>query len=259
MDQTMQQETARFAKLGSMSHSYKLMAILLSLYMPIHAAMEFDGIDDCVDMGDVLNLSTNITISVWLKTSNSTPVDTHASFVGKYNANGYILWAHTSGDSLRWGDSDSGKVTWNGGKILLEDNQWHHVVGWREGTEGKLYFDGVEVASNTGFVDSTSSQSIEIGSYNVLGVTCNFGHYGGLIDDVRIYNSALTQVEIESLYKSRGRLAFTDGLAAWYPLDEGVDGATALGATALDRSGNGLTGTPSNGPIWRASTFVNYP
>ena len=71
---------------------------------------------------------------------------------------------------------------------------WRHICGTNDGTTSRLYIDGVLDASAT---ESVSS----------LQPTVTFGHWqggtrylNGLIDDVRIYNRALSPDEIKRLY-----------------------------------------------------------
>ena len=127
-----------------------------------------------------------------------------------------------------------------------DDNKWHHLVFVRNGntiTNGILYIDNnpVGIASWGNFgSDSTN---------NVIGIyeqTLSYP-FNGLIDDVRVYNRALTAAEIQALYKS-GQAKFASpsgtGLVGYWSMDEGS------GSYATDSSGNKNTGILTNGPTW---------
>ncbi len=80
---------------------------------------------------------------------------------------------------------------------LTPNRNWHNAVASYDGTIQKLYFDGVLIDSMA-FTLSTSSSSIfVIGSSSDLNGT---GNFEGKIDDIGIWNRALTQQEISDLY-----------------------------------------------------------
>ena len=75
------------------------------------------------------------------------------------------------------------------------EGQWHHVAGTWDGLTQRLYFDGVEIASqepggvlgNTSYVEMSSGPS----------------PFNGMLDEVRIYNRALTQNEIQVVIQGK--------------------------------------------------------
>ena len=74
----------------------------------------------------------------------------------------------------------------------------------------KLYLNGVRV-------DDTTSEAAGFGGVENLTGDVHIGRSGtayanGVIDDIRIYNTALTEAEVKNLYSSRGmRSRFTSG------------------------------------------------
>jgi hypothetical protein len=73
---------------------------------------------------------------------------------------------------------------------------WHHLAGTYNGSQVKLYVDGVlqDIVDHTGSIDSTTF-NVNIGRNSEE--TDRF--YDGVIDEVRIYDRALSQGEIGSL------------------------------------------------------------
>ncbi|MCP4263433.1 MAG: LamG domain-containing protein [Planctomycetes bacterium] len=73
---------------------------------------------------------------------------------------------------------------------VLMEGLWHHVAGTWDGVTQRLYIDGVEIASQVpgGVLGNTSNVDM-----------CSEGDesFNGMLDDVRIYNRALTQNEIQ--------------------------------------------------------------
>jgi hypothetical protein len=78
-------------------------------------------------------------------------------------------------------------------------NEWHHVVAQADGTELTLWIDGVEVkntlqaSSNYG----NSSYHVNFGGGGIWDATGNW--FDGMMDEVRVYDRALTQQEIAAL------------------------------------------------------------
>ena len=87
------------------------------------------------------------------------------------------------------------------GNRIINDREWHHIVGVYDGKRIHIYVDGSEDHSieASGFM-STNDDHVIIGSFPrpLEQERC----WNGLIDDVRIYSYALSADEISELYKS---------------------------------------------------------
>ena len=78
---------------------------------------------------------------------------------------------------------------------------WYHVVGVREGTSVKLYINGVlnnTDAGNSGNMVYSANPRVEIGTKTASNTGSTA--WKGIIDEVRIYNRALSDSEIKALY-----------------------------------------------------------
>ena len=76
------------------------------------------------------------------------------------------------------------------------NKRWHLLIGTYNGSVGKLYIDGDSVSSNT-YTMSLLNSNLPV----FIGKEFTDGRYfDGIIDDVRIYNRALTNSEISALY-----------------------------------------------------------
>jgi hypothetical protein len=124
-----------------------------------------------------------------------------------------------------------------------------------------MYIDGVvqnltEGSSPSGDPSSDAASNLSIGNFDTSGPRT----FNSLIDDVRIYNRALSPDEIKRLYitGAAGKLgvaanndSLAQGLVGYWTFD-GKDMAGAMGITsartAYDRSGNG-----NNGKYWNAT------
>ena len=153
----------------------------------------------------------------------------------------------SSGQSWRVSFQDSGG-TQNKACFAATVNTgtWYHVVGVWDASSSNLmvYLNGsLVVTQNTGAsVPVTSSGSgLKVGSDS--GGT---SRWNGMIDDVRLYNRALSAAEITTLYNWHVSPP-SSGLVARWKFDE------SGGTTALDSSGNSNTGTLTNGPTFTSA------
>jgi hypothetical protein len=83
-------------------------------------------------------------------------------------------------------------------EFVITDDQWRHVGFVWDGSRRYLYVDGAEVASDVGTLTPliSSDGGLHIGAGKNLDAS---SFWAGLIDDVRIYNRALSADEIEQL------------------------------------------------------------
>jgi hypothetical protein len=167
--------------------------------------LSFDGVNDYVNMGNVLNMTTNdFTVGAWIKTTMV--AEGHIVSKGS-NASGtlkrYILQTVLVSGTYRCGFSisDGDIRTIGSGVINVADGNWHYcVVVFDRDSTAKVYVDGkldgtpVTLASQVD--DLTNTTPFYIGR-NATG-----SYFNGLIDDVRIYNRALSAGEVAQMYNS---------------------------------------------------------
>jgi hypothetical protein len=111
----------------------------------------------------------------------------------------YGLHTLTSGQPRVWISRTGGAAFQPGATGMFKVQTWHHVAGVYDGVELKLYVDGALAASGnvTGNL---------IGYNTVLRLGTNGGLtelLNGKLDDVRIYNRALSEMEVRYLYGDR--------------------------------------------------------
>ena len=120
---------------------------------------------------------------------------------------------------------------------------WQHVAFTYDGTDGKMFINGTEV--NTSLVGSgvnllASAEKTYIGTIAVYNAN---SHFSGDMDELRIWNKALCESEIQA--KLNCELTGSEsGLVAYYNFNQGVVGADNSTVTTLnDITGNGSSGT----------------
>ncbi len=162
----------------------------------IDGALDFDGDDDYVDCGydPIFDTAGEMTVATWL-TVRSVPT-AWASVVAK----GEYSW-RLSCENLET-RFHFGITIWSAanpsiaGTTAVGLNEWHHVAGTYDGANINVYLDGV--------LDGTVATTSAIGknAANVLigeNPEAAGRNWDGMIDDVRIYNRALSQAELGGL------------------------------------------------------------
>jgi hypothetical protein len=234
----------------------KLLALILSLALvcPSWAAMEFDGSNDYVQL-PTISPAGEKAFSVWVKPSADGDVILYLA--SGSSTDNFILGTHWNVPNRILANTRNSATGAKTTPAIVNLGTWMHiVVNKTTGGITAIYINGNDVTESTTAWWAPGTNNYRIGQRD-SGTPRPFE---GQMDDVRIYNRQLSAAEIQSLYLSRSRLNITDGLIGWWPLDQGDDGATALTTpSALDISGSGNHGTPTNSPVWRASEWINYP
>ena len=142
------------------------------------------------------DLTGEITVAAW---ANIERIDAHWSPVV---AKGNSAWRlSTRADQKRFHFAVTGPAdgsNWVNGNQEVELGQWHHIAGTYDGSQIRLYIDGVEdPASPVRYAGPVSTNDFAVW----IGGNAQFPGSGffGRIDDVRIYDCALDRDEIASL------------------------------------------------------------
>ncbi|HSL85367.1 MAG TPA: LamG domain-containing protein, partial [Bacteroidales bacterium] len=167
---------------------------------------DFDGSEDYVTIpsSDAYSFGTgDFSFSAWIKSTQDCASDWKI-YVGRYGPNpSLLLRCEDNGSignasfSVRDSDSVSQSVA---GTSNITDGNWHHLVGIKEGHSSatlKIYVDGK--------LENTSAQTYT-GNFNYGSQAVNIGRHpnnsryaDAVIDDVRLYNFALTDLQIQGI------------------------------------------------------------
>jgi hypothetical protein len=209
----------------------------------IGQALTFDGIDDYVDVGNVLDAPSAITVSFWTKTSSSTSPTLGLVSKGGSGQAGY-RFMRTSDTVYAWqGLTSAGDGAFNI-NTAVPLNIWTHYVGTYDGTTAALYADGALIGSDATASGAITSQA-GTNKIGTLFTTCCF--VDNQMDDVRIYNRALSAEEAKRLYELGATTKIATTITSNPTLETGLvghwsfDGPDLL-QNATDRSGQGNTG-----------------
>lgn len=210
--------------------------------------LDFDGVDDLVNCGTSLNavldpLNT-ITVEAWVRPSTNTGLGV---IVGNYaNSNQSSMQFLLRRENSNYGFWIQGTGTFKNvtatNSVVL--NTWQHIVGVWNGSDLKIYVDGVLAATATGINDSsfaTTTNTMIIGNNQFSG---NPEEFTGGIDEVRIWNFARTIEEINGS-KNCELQGSQSGLIAYYNFNQGNDAENNTTVTTLNAV-TGPNGTLTN-------------
>ena len=155
-------------------------------------ALSFNGTNALVNIPDAtsLHLTTGMTLEAWVKPTAA--ANGWQDVIFKGNDNYYLESSSPTGAPVAGGtvgSSDSGAS----GTSVLPTNTWSFLTETYNGTTILLYVNGVQVAALalSGSL-ATSTDQLQIAGDSLYGQ-----YFQGLIDNIRIYNGALTAAEIQ--------------------------------------------------------------
>lgn len=166
-------------------------------------------------------------LEAWVKHNSREPQIYIAKWTGAGNKSGW--WLGYFEGKVQFGDyHEGGHVRIQGYDIA--DGKWHHVVGVRRGKEIYLYVDGERVGKGTtpGKVAGDNLAPLRIGGFGVS--RYKRWAFEGAIDEVRIYNRALSEDEIRERYntiKSGNKSPTLSPISSGLPLSYYVGGTVA--------------------------------
>ncbi len=164
-------------------------------------AIQFDGTDDFVNIDDTDKLSgadgKKLTVVMWFRTTKISGTD-NTPLITKYLSaaekdwgltvdTGKLKFAYeTAGAGV---DFEVGAASMGG---VVELDTWYHGAFVLDGTDVKVYLDGAEVATAELPTETPNTDvNVEIGA-----VVYRNNYYAGIIDEVAIFNAALSEEDI---------------------------------------------------------------
>jgi len=161
-------------------------------------ALSFDGVDDLVEVpySASLDLTTDLTIETWFKPVPYNPPWKRIAVKGTYpDGGGYGFW-HASSPTVSLAKAAfyDGVTRYESGEFDVELDKWHHLAATLTGNTAKFYINGILKQTFTAYV-ATSNLPLIIGARSIYA-----DYFTGLIDEVRVYNRALSAEEIKAHY-----------------------------------------------------------
>lgn len=210
------------------------------------AALKFDGNGDAVNLGSAittsLNGSTKITIEAWV--NSATNSGGHGPIIGNYSTNNggafSFLLRRENNHHVFWIGNNTNQfslVSLNTSSV----NVWRHVACVWNGTVASIYVNGTLTATNA--FSLTTLQNNTNDEVHIGAAPFTSEYFNGMIDEVRIWNVARTQCEINT-FKNCEIPNNTPGLLANYHFNQGIaNGSNTAVTTLTDATSSAITGT----------------
>jgi hypothetical protein len=173
-------------------------------------SLAFDGVDDQVIVPYSASLDVvtgNHSLSFWMKA-----VVLNVTAVMEKGRN-QELTALIINNKIYWGGTNG----YYGGTTNMNDGNWHHIVFVATGTTSEIFIDGFSVATGGNKVQASANTSDFF-----IGTDVNGNNdFTGLLDEISIFNYALSSSEITSMYNSGVPNDLTSlNPTAWYRMGD---------------------------------------
>ena len=199
-----------------------------------NSAYAFDGTDYIYTSNSMATEFTNVfTISAWIKSTNNATVDIFG--LGQQECNSNAGPVIRLGSNINFNRCNEGFNTSNSNYYY--DGVWHHYAFTYNGSQRKVYRDGNLVNTNT------KSNIFNINTYGLAIGRAQMDQSGnyfiGSMDEVNVWNVALTDNEISSVYNYSGNAAPTNITLSATAFNENLPTGTHVASLTATDSDNG--------------------
>ena len=164
-----------------------------------NGGLQFDGANDYVSFPESIDLvGSDYSIGIWFKTSatgtrdllalTDTATNNHGVLL-EQRSNGTLRFLHRSPSGISGGTNIFSTESYN-------DGAWHQATLVKDATHIRLYVDGEDVASAAITTSLAGPVKLTLGR---LGATLSHRYFQGTLDEVRIYDRAITATEATML------------------------------------------------------------
>jgi len=190
--------------------------------------LNFPGSTDYVS---IINAKTytKLTISVWINGSYFDASGTHMVISGLSSQTYIVVNNRALGCVI--------KSTFHNSGVTLSTNTWYHVVCTYDGVRVKIYLDGNEILDAAETTDPPANQKFYVGTY---GSSPSSFEFYGMIDNLMIFDIALTATEIIELYRNPFCMFERDPIELWVA-------ATSVGVPPVGIARPKVFGSLANG------------
>ena len=220
----------------------------------IKQGLKFDGVNDFISLGTDSVVTNTVTVCAWMQT---TTLNTLQYIV----SNGSFAFGIDSSNSRILATSDDTSTTVVSATNSITAQDWYHVCAVRQSSgTGSIYINGAQSGSS-GSTGTPVDGGISLGIGD-RGSNGSEAPFKGLIDDVRIYNRALSTGEIQEIYlmgagtkiNSSPATKYNNGLVGYWTFNGGD--ITTGNTTGSATNGSSATNDSSFGSIaWVNPSF----
>jgi len=237
-----------------MSNRYRSILSLGSSFENLRST-EYDGVDDFVSMGNVLNMANDGTdafsVSFWMKRNSFSFEMIVSKQLNSGSYNGFGVYINSGklnfllGSLISPSSSIQGKST-----STVVGSTWKNIIVTYDGSQDisgfNIYINGVSDTVVT-VTNSTPTKVSNTTDFQLSGRDGTSLKYGGLLDEVGFWlGTELTSVQASAIYNSGTPNNLNDlssSPTSWWRFEE------ASGTTAIDSGSSGNNGTLINGVV----------
>ena len=173
------------------------------------ASMSFDAVDEYLQSSSNISFTSDFSLSFWIKPTN----------------NNDCWFGLLASGAAYISSNSSGAIQVNGtvSTVGITTGEWNHILLSRSGSTITIY-----KKSDTSNASGTITKSGTL-SYDVLGRYTSGGFYHlGLMDEVAVFNTALSSTDATNIYNSGvpGDLTSYSSLTNWWRMGEELSGST---------------------------------
>ena len=168
----------------------------------------FNGTSDYIEFGTgMLSGDGEFSILMWINTSQTLNSNAVARIhqqrsSGANGYNGQYMVELNSDGKIKFKSYSNGSYKWNViSSVVVNDGNWHHLAFIQKDNGGQMYLNGThnQTDNSSGRVSLLSTNKTYLGG----DLRDSNRWYEGMVDDLKIFNRALSEIEIQSLYNIR--------------------------------------------------------
>lgn len=175
-----------------------------------NSAYSFDGVDDFIDIGNLNFANNDYTISFWVNMNSDSTENTVFSGADPAALNNSFVLAEVNNGTGRFLHRNPSGIT---GGVNIFSNQsfslglWKFITCVKQGTVLTYFINGImeNTITDGGVTNINSAINIEFGRLRG-GEGAFIRHLNGKLDEVKIYNVALTALQVQQEYASSSQL-----------------------------------------------------
>jgi hypothetical protein len=224
----------------------KIAILFLFIVSASGQALSFDGVDDYVQVADhsSLDITNELTIASWVNPdSYDGTILAKRDFSGGERTN-YHSWVDASGYidfEFNYNNSAKGAAT---SVATIPTNSWSHVAITYDQQNIKIYINGVLNKTEQETDDLTPNNNVLSIGRVIRESNSNFQEFDGNLDEVSIWNEAITAAEITALYNSGNGLSAASNsgdytssanLQGYWKMDEGTGRCWSIFVSITDQ------------------------
>lgn len=205
-----------------------------TVYGKFNRAGNFDGSNDYINVADdaKLRITRDLTLAMWVYPEH---IDSNQTFIYKDHNHEFELFVRSNTQlRFRHGDGEAESITLS--SPLLSENTWAHIAMVRDYSEQQIhwYIDGQLVGTSDYHSDDITDDSNPL----KIGKRGNNQAFDGVLDEVKIFNQALSVTDVQQMYDNESAGYNFDGtLRATPHCDPAFETRTSVSALEPEADG----------------------